>query len=54
MIMGSRGYGPLQAVLLGGVTHAVVRKAACPVIVLPRGARNSLGRLLAHAEEATA
>lgn len=54
MIMGSRGYGPLHAVLLGGVTHAVVRKAACPVIVLPRGARNSLGTLLAHAEEATA
>ena len=54
MIMGSRGYGPLHAVLLGGVTHAVVRKAACPVIVLPRGARNGLGTLLAPAAEATA
>lgn len=54
MVMGSRGYGPLHAVLLGGVTHAVVRKAACPVIVLPRGARNGLGTLLAPAAEATA
>lgn len=38
MVVGSRGYGPRAAVLLGGVTHALIRKAACPVIVLPRGA----------------
>jgi nucleotide-binding universal stress UspA family protein len=37
MIVGSRGYGPRSAVLLGGVTHTVIRKAHCPVIVLPRG-----------------
>ena len=37
LLVGSRGYGPLRAVLLGGVSHALVRDAACPVIVLPRG-----------------
>ncbi|HEX5781241.1 MAG TPA: universal stress protein, partial [Solirubrobacteraceae bacterium] len=37
MVVGSRGYGPRAAVLLGGVTHTVIRKAACPVVVLPRG-----------------
>lgn len=54
MVMGSRGYGPLRAVMLGGVSHALVRKAACPVIVLPRGARTGLGALIAPAAEATA
>lgn len=37
MVMGSRGYGPLRAVLLGGVSGKVVREAACPVIVVPLG-----------------
>jgi nucleotide-binding universal stress UspA family protein len=39
MIVGSRGYGPRAAVLLGSVSHALIRKAACPVVVLPRSAR---------------
>ena len=38
LVMGSRGYGPLHAVLVGGVAGRVVRDAACPVIVLPRKA----------------
>jgi nucleotide-binding universal stress UspA family protein len=37
LLVGSRGYGPARAVLLGGISHALVRDAACPVIVLPRG-----------------
>jgi nucleotide-binding universal stress UspA family protein len=37
LLVGSRGYGPARAVLLGGVSHALVHDAACPVIVLPRG-----------------
>jgi nucleotide-binding universal stress UspA family protein len=37
LLVGSRGYGPVRAVLLGGVSHALVRDAACPVIVMPRG-----------------
>jgi nucleotide-binding universal stress UspA family protein len=42
MVMGSRGYGPLRCVLLGSVSEAVVRAAACPVIIVPRG--GSAGR----------
>ncbi len=38
IVVGSRGHGPLAAVVLGGVTHGLLRAAACPVIVLPRGA----------------
>jgi nucleotide-binding universal stress UspA family protein len=47
IVIGSRGYGPLHAVLLGGVAHALVRKAACPVLILPRGAKTGLQDLLA-------
>ena len=36
MIVGSRGYGPLGAVLLGGTSHSLLREAACPLIVTPR------------------
>jgi nucleotide-binding universal stress UspA family protein len=35
LVCGSRGYGPLRTVLLGGVSHALVREAACPVLVVP-------------------
>lgn len=38
LVLGSRGYGPLHSVLVGGVSGRVVREAACPVIVLPRTA----------------
>lgn len=37
LVCGSRGYGPLRAVLLGGVTRRVTSAARCPVLVLPRG-----------------
>ena len=43
LVMGSRGYGPLHAVLLGSVSHYVVRRAACPVVIHPRGAGSSIG-----------
>jgi nucleotide-binding universal stress UspA family protein len=54
MVLGSRGYGPHRAVLVGGVSHAVVRDAACPVLVLPRGARPGLGELFASAAAVSA
>ena len=38
LLLGSRGYGPLHSVVVGGVAGRVVREAACPVIVLPRKA----------------
>jgi nucleotide-binding universal stress UspA family protein len=36
LVMGSRGYGPLRRVLLGGVSSRVIRHAASPVVVVPR------------------
>ncbi len=36
LVAGSRGYGPVRTVLLGSVSRALVRDAACPVVVSPR------------------
>ena len=38
LVCGSRGYGPVRTLLLGGTSHALVRKAASPVLVVPRAA----------------
>jgi nucleotide-binding universal stress UspA family protein len=38
LAVGSRGYGPLRAVLLGSVSSALVRSAQSPLVVVPRGA----------------
>ena len=46
LVMGSRGYGPQRAVLLGGVSRRVVAAAACPVVVLPRGVDRPLAGVL--------
>ena len=45
LVLGSRGYGPRRAVLLGGVSGRVVRRAACPVIVVPRAIEKPLEEL---------
>jgi nucleotide-binding universal stress UspA family protein len=54
LVCGSRGYGPLRAVLLGGVSRRVVDAAHCPVIVLPRGVRAPLDELMAERADAPA
>jgi nucleotide-binding universal stress UspA family protein len=36
LVTGSRGYGPLRAVIVGGVSGRLIRTARCPVIVVPR------------------
>lgn len=38
LVLGSRRYGPLRRTLLGSVSTAVIRRAPCPVLVIPRGA----------------
>jgi nucleotide-binding universal stress UspA family protein len=43
LVCGSRAYGPARSVLVGGVAHRLLRKAHCPVLVVPRGAAESLG-----------
>jgi nucleotide-binding universal stress UspA family protein len=37
LVIGSRGYGPVRRVLLGGVSAKVIRSAPCPVLVVARG-----------------
>jgi nucleotide-binding universal stress UspA family protein len=39
LIVGSRSHGPLRRLILGSTSRRLVREAACPVLVLPRGAR---------------
>jgi len=46
LVCGSRGYGPLRAVLLGGVSRRLTAEAHCPVIVVPRGVSASLEALI--------
>ena len=57
LVLGSRGYGPIRNLLLGSVSRALVRSAACPVVVLPRDASRRGNRVLIAydgSEDATA
>jgi len=47
LICGSRGYGPIESVLLGGVSHGLMRDAHCPVLVIPRGGGDAIDLLTA-------
>jgi nucleotide-binding universal stress UspA family protein len=49
LVCGSRGYGPLGSVLLGGVSRRLIHRAACPVIVVPRGTERQLEALAGSA-----
>jgi nucleotide-binding universal stress UspA family protein len=52
LVCGSRGYGPLRAVMLGSVTRRVATEARCPVIVVARGTKSPLEELFAESERA--
>jgi len=43
LVLGSRGFGPARRLLLGTTSDAVTRRAACPVLVLPRAATTLVG-----------
>ena len=45
LVCGSRGYGPLGSVLLGGVSRRLIHRAACPVVVVPRGTERAIEEL---------
>jgi hypothetical protein len=49
LVCGSRGYGPVRAVLLGSVSRRVTAQAYCPVIVMARGVKGALEQLMAPA-----
>jgi nucleotide-binding universal stress UspA family protein len=54
LVMGSRGYGPLHAVIAGGLSGRLMRTAHCPVIVVPRGIEAPLETLFSPSSAAAA
>ncbi len=42
LVCGSRGFGPVRTLLLGGTAHALARLAACPLLVVPRAPDNAV------------
>jgi nucleotide-binding universal stress UspA family protein len=50
LVVGSRGYGPAKAVMLGGVSRRLIAAAHCPVLVLPRGDSAAIAALVGAAE----
>jgi nucleotide-binding universal stress UspA family protein len=42
LVCGSRDFGPLRTLMHGSTSHALVRRAACAVLVVPRGAEEAL------------
>jgi nucleotide-binding universal stress UspA family protein len=53
LVCGSRGYGPLRSVLLGGATHRLLRHAHCPVLIVPRHTDEALDDLATYQEATT-
>ena len=52
MLFGSRRHVPLAALLLGGVAHVLLARAACPVVLVRRGVPAGLDSVLAPAAAA--
>jgi nucleotide-binding universal stress UspA family protein len=48
LVVGSRGNGPLGAVLLGSVSSALVRSAQSPLVVVPRPANGEIADSRSH------
>lgn len=44
LIASSRDYGPVGRLIHGSTSHKLARKARCPLLILTRAARASLGR----------
>lgn len=48
VVCGSRGHGPLHSVLVGRVTHRLLRHADCPVLLVPGGVQEGHDDLAEH------
>jgi nucleotide-binding universal stress UspA family protein len=49
LVCGSSGHGPVASVLTGSISAGILRKARCPVLLVPRGARDGFAALRAPA-----
>jgi nucleotide-binding universal stress UspA family protein len=53
LVVGSRRFGPLRRALLGSVSLPLIERAACPVVIVPRGehaeSHGDVGKAAAHA-----
>ena len=54
LVMGSSGRGSRRSALLGGASREVAGKAACPVLILRRHAKDSVDALIGNVEPPTA
>jgi nucleotide-binding universal stress UspA family protein len=54
VVCGSRGYGPVQSVLMGSVSHGLIQESHAPVLVIPRGVEDAVQRLLPEGGTAAA
>src|SRR5690242_3469881 len=52
LVVGSRRYGPMRRVLLGGVSSALIDRVHCPLLIVPRGVHADAAEE-AHAGEVT-
>jgi nucleotide-binding universal stress UspA family protein len=52
IVVGSRAFGPLRRVLLGSVSDALLDRAACPLLIVPRGVQRPFGAPILHARPA--
>jgi nucleotide-binding universal stress UspA family protein len=43
IVMGSHGHGAVYDLLIGGTTHAILKRARCPVVVVPANREDSAG-----------
>ena len=41
IVVGSRGWGAVRQVVLGSTSHRLAHSAACPILVVPRGAESA-------------
>jgi nucleotide-binding universal stress UspA family protein len=49
LVVGSRGYGPVNRLLLGSTSEYLQRNASCPLLVLPRTALKRVAQSTAYA-----